>query len=328
MTNPIRSRFAALALLCGLVTVAGCSRKVTETDADYTQVEGTPSASARLMVWPDAPTRIFTLADGGTPGTEGSLAEDDYVIATEDRYVTGPGAIQSSLLDASLATGFHLFRREGNGGFRQLRDFTINPERKWRDSLTTSSWEMYSVDDPQPSSFTPATYIGRGLVSGNTTASSPLSNLARVTTTSLENIRYSDDRQPTDSLFRMTWTPVSGAAGYWLHVFQYRPDATNGERIRAGSPSPVFNGKTRDYLVAYVPAPANSYKIGERTGAEVLMRRLTIFGQVYQVRVSAVDADGQLIGFSHGDTAIIAGETTYLKYAKGSFDINPSRPQR
>ena len=98
--------------------------------------------------------------------------------------------------------------------------------------------------------------------------------------------------------------------------------------MRAGSPSPVFNGKVRDYLIAYVPGTSNSFQLSARTGAEVLTRRLTIFGQVYQVRVSAVDNDGQLIGFSHGDTNIVAGVTTYGKYAKGSFDVNPTRPVR
>lgn len=328
MTQRIRFRFKALALLCGLAALAGCSRKITQTDADYTQVEGTPSAAARLVVWPDSPTRIFTLDENGTPGTDGALDEDDFVINTEDRYVTGPGAVQTSLLDASLATGFHVFRREGDGGFRQLRDFVINPVRKWRDSLVTNNWELYSIDDPNPSGFTPASYLARGLVSGVSSQQSPLSNLARVTTTSLANIGFSDGLTPTDSLFRMTWTPVPGAVGYWLHVFQYRPDVTTSERIRAGSPSPVFSGKVRDYLVAFVPAPANSYRLGATSGAEVLMRQTTIFGQTYQVRISAVDAEGQLIGFSHGDTARVPRETTYLKYAKGSFDILPTRQVR
>lgn len=331
MTKHFRFRpaaFATLALACAVAALTGCSKKVTQTDADYTQVEGIPSAAARLVVWPDSPTRIFTLSDNGTPGLDGDLGADDYVIATEDRYVTAPGAVQTSLLDASLGTGFQMFRREGNGGFRQLRDFTIEPERKWRDSLTTSTWEMYSIDDPNPSGFSPASYVARGLIGGIVTSQSPLTNLARITTASLENIRYSDDRQPNDSLFRMTWTPVAGAAGYWVHVFQYRSDATQDERVRAGSPSPVFNGKVRDYLIAYVPGTTNSFKLGATSGAEVLTRRLTIFGQVYQVRVSAVDNDGQLIGFSHGDTNIVAGVTTYQKYAKGSFDVNPTRQVR
>ncbi|MEO5987617.1 MAG: hypothetical protein ABIU54_09185 [Candidatus Eisenbacteria bacterium] len=328
MTQHIRFRFAALALMCAMATLAGCSKKLTQADADYTQVEGTPSASVRLVGWPDSPTRVFTLDENGTPGTDNNQDADDFVIATEDRFVTGPGAIQTSLLDASLATGFQVFRREGNGGFRQLRDYVINPERKWRDSLITSTWELYTVDDPYPSGFTPASYVARGVVGGTSSQQSPLSNLVRITTAALADIRYSDTLEPNDSLFRMTWTPVDGAVGYWLHVFQYRPDVTTSERIRAGSPSPVFNGKVRDYLVAYVPAPANSYRLGAGTGAEVLMRQTTIFGQTYQVRVSAVNPEGQLIGFSHGDTAIVAGETTYQKYAKGSFDIQPKRPQR
>lgn len=328
MTKHFRFRFATLAMLCGLAVSVGCSKKVTQTDADYTQVEGTPTASARLVVWPDSPTRIFTLDDNGTPGTDGTLDDDDFVIATEDRYVTGPGAVQTTLLDASLATGFEVFRREGNGGFRQLRDFVINPERKWRDSLITSTWEMYTLDDPNPSGYSPATYVARGLVGGISSQQSPLSNVARVTTASMADIRFSDGLTPNDSLFRMTWTPVAGATGYWLHVFQYRPDATTDERIRAGSPSPVFNGKVRDYLVAFVPAPANSYRLGAATGAEVLMRQTTIFGQTYQVRISAVDGEGQLIGFSHGDTALVPGETTYRKYAKGSFNILPTRQVR
>jgi hypothetical protein len=257
-----------------------------------------------------------------------SLTGDDFVINTEDRYVTGPGTVQTTLLDASLANGFDMFRREGNGGFRQIRDFTIRAERSWRDSNTVSNWEMYSLADPAPSSFSPASYVARGLVAGTATTQSPLSNVGRITNPNLAVIEYSDNRTPTDSLFRMTWTPVSGAAGYWLHVFQYRSDASRDDRFRAGSPSPVLGGKVRDFLIAYVPAPSNSYRLGASSGAEVIMRKVTIFGQGYQVRISAVDNDGQLIGFSRGDTAIAQGVTTYQKYAQGSFNIQTTRPGR
>ncbi len=327
MTKHFRFRCAALALVCVLSALTGCSKKVTQTDADYTQLEGVPSAAARMMVWLDSPTRIFTLSDGGTPGTTGDLDDDDFVIATEDHYVTGPGAVQTSLLDATQATGFEIFRLEGNGGFRQVRDFVINPERKWRDSLTTSSWEMYRVDDSNPSGYSPASYMARGLLGGVRTTQSPLSNLAQVTSASLENIRLIGSVTPTDSLFRVTWTPVTGATGYWLQVFQFRGDASLEDKFDAASPSPVVGGKVTDFLVAYLPQPTTTYRLGEGAPAEVVTRRQTIYGQLYNVRVTAVDAAGQLIGFTRGDTAIVTGDETYRKYAQGSFIVTPTRRQ-
>ena len=50
---------------------------------------GVPSAGARMMVWLDSPTRIFTLSDGGTPGTTGDLDDDDLMseaLAVVERF--------------------------------------------------------------------------------------------------------------------------------------------------------------------------------------------------------------------------------------------------
>jgi hypothetical protein len=71
--------------------------------------------------------------------------------------------------------------------------------------------------------------------------------------------------------------------------------------VRSAQPSPLFFDASHDYLVAFVPAPADSYKIGA-PGATVLSRGTLIAHHDYLIRISAVSADGELVGFMPGDT--------------------------
>jgi len=284
----------ALAALALPVALAGCSKKITSADAGYTQLEGIPDPSAQLMVWPDIPTEVRYYDDLGTPGP----SESDTLLEVVKVYRTGPGAVQSMLLDGGLASGFEFFRRASNGGFQPMRDYVVNAPRKWLDS----HWELYELTDTQPSGFSPPTYLARGLLAGSTTANSPLTNAAQLTATTTASLVYSGALFParSDTNFTMSWGAVPGAVGYWLHVYQFRPDASNDELIASATPSPVWSGKVRDQFVGYVAAPATSYKLGT-PGANVLTYKPPISGQVYLVRVTAVDGQGQLIAFSGSD---------------------------
>lgn len=281
----------ALAALALPVALAGCSRKLTSVDADYTQLEGRPDPNAQLMVWPDVPTKVYYYADLGTPGP----SDADTLLEVVEVYRTGAGALQTMLLDGGQASGFEFFRRAPNGGYQPMRDYVVNAPRKWLDS----HWELYELTDYQPSGFSPPTYLARGLLAGSTTANSPLTNDARLTSGTTASLVYTGALFPSrsDTNFTMAWGAVSGAAGYWLHVYQYRPDATNDELVASATPSPVWNGKVRDQFVGYVAAPATSYKLGT-PGALVLTYKPPISGQVYMARVTAVDAQGQVIAYS------------------------------
>lgn len=286
----------ALAALALPAALAGCSKKITSVDAGYTQLEGTPDPNAQLMVWPDQPIEVRYYADLGTPGP----SQADTLLAVEQTYRTGPGAVQSMLLDGGNSSGFEFFRRASNGGFEAMRDYVVNAPRKWLDS----QWELYELTDASPSGFSPATYVARGLLAGSTTRNSPLTNPAQVTGPTSRSLVYTGNLFParSDTNFTMSWGAVPGAAGYWIHVYQFRSDAPTSEVISSGSPSPVWNGKVRDQFVGHVAAPATSYKLGTvEPGVRVLTYKPPISGQVYLVRVTAVDANGQVVASSGTD---------------------------
>jgi hypothetical protein len=312
--TPRRLAFLALAALALPVALAGCGKKITSVDADYTQIEGTPDANARLIAWTDLPTTVWTWTDNGQPGA----TNDDVLQGTSHVYRSGPGHYQAMLLDGSLASGFEMFRRASNGGYEPMRDFVVNAPRKWLDS----HWELYTITDASPSGFSPPTYLGRGLLSGTITSRSPLTNPATVTASVDTVLKYFGNRVPTDSLFTMAWSAVTGAAGYWIHVYQLRSDISKDELVQSGTPSPVWNGKVRDYLVAYVDAPTTTYKYGA-PGALVLTKKAPLRGQVYFVRITAVDGNGQIVGYMAGDNGFIQGDKIWTVFPLGASAVNP-----
>jgi hypothetical protein len=318
-----RTRSAALvAALAALALAAGCSKRITEVDASYTQVEGTPSASARLTVWNDTALPVQRWQDALPPGP----SEDDDLLGTTQEFQYGEGTVVTQLIDRSSADGFEFLRRAANGGFEPLRDFTQTPVRKWLPTQT----ETYRIVDDAPSGYTPGSYIARGLLGGRVTAQSPLSNLGQVTLAQVPaSITYTGALEPRDSLFTMSWTPVAGAAGYWVQVYQFRSDATIADRRLAGTPNPIVDRRVTDNFIGYLDASLTSYTLGDIStpGVEILEFRPPILGRIYEVRITAVDAEGEVIGYLPGNLFTVQlDEETYERFPSGAFQVNPKRP--
>lgn len=313
--TPRRLALLALAALALPVALAGCGKQVTSADATYTTLEGTPNADSRLIAWADQPNTVWIWQDEGQPGP---TVDDDFLKSTEHVYRNGPGTFQTVLLDGSQASGFEMYRRAKNGGYEPMRDYVLTAPSKWLDS----QWELYELSDSSPSGYSPPTYQGRGLLAGAVTARSPLSNTAQVTAIVDTSLKYLGNTAPSDSLFLMEWTNVPGAAGYWLHVYQFRADATNQEVVESGTPKPVWNGKVRDNLVAYVAAPATSYKFNA-PGALVLTMKPPIRGQVYLVRITAVDASGQILAYMAGANGFLQEEGQWKIFPLAATEVIP-----
>ena len=113
----------------------------------------------------------------------------------------------------------------------------------------------------------------------------------------------------------------------------------------SGMPAPIFIGKSRDILVAYLPAPSPpgptvSFRMlspGARpANARVLTARETRFGQEYDIRIAAVDGFGQLLAFTYGSfsqklTGTLPGGRSlpgsqYAVFPLGAVKVVPSRP--
>lgn len=318
------SRRIAIAMLAAgaLALMAGCATKSTSVDAKFRTLEGTPNSGARLVVWQEAPDTLVVYTDLGSvgPSTDPDN-EPDTVFARPLNYRNAPGTVYTMLLDHTDANGFQLYRTAANGGLESVTDYTITPFEKW----LSSGWELYSLVDNRPSGYSPPTYQARGLLGDAVTASSPLSNRAQsLMAMPKQSIRYLAPTAPSDSLFPMEWTPVSGAVGYWIDVYQFKNTATVDEKIASGTPSPVWDGKATHYFVGYVPGGVTSYKLGD-PGADVLTLRAPIRGQAYLVRITAVNAQGSVIGWMSGTKGRQQLDGTYRYYPLAAEEVTPAK---
>jgi hypothetical protein len=290
-----------LAAAFAVAALAGCVKKQpTEVSPTYTP-EGTFSTRARLIVYPDAPSILLNILDRPPVG---SIGTEDTLLSTTELRRASAGTFHMMLFDGTQANAFELLRRETGGGYFSVNDFLLNPTRKWIDGQR----EVYVTSDPRPGSFSPATYMLRGLIGGAITSDSPLSNAAIVNTAPILPITLTSSTEPVDSLFNISWVPVPGAAGYWVHVYQFL-EAQRSDQVLSGVPAPAYVERVRDYFLGFVPAPNNSYKLGSTPAdVDIFTRRTTLRGQSYLTRVSAVDASGALIAYTYGDFGVIPGE--------------------
>jgi hypothetical protein len=314
LRSPKHRAVLAAALVAGALALAGCAEKVTNVDAGYTAPEGRSDADARLVVYPDVPIVVETFRDILPDGPDPT----DPLQGSEERYIAR-GALHGIIVDGTAATGYQVLRREANGGYAQLKDYTLSPVARFFDS----HWELYAFTDGTPSGFTPPSYVGRGIVSGAVTPLSPLTNVGMIGATTVANLTYTAFPFPPDSNINMTWNQVPGAAGYWIQIYQFMGGTQ--ERLLSAQPAPFVVSDARNYFVGYVPAPAGSYRLGE-PGAVVLFQRGLLMKQEYIVRISAVDGQGQLIAYTYGDYGYLRSTGSYLRYRQGGIVVTPTPP--
>jgi hypothetical protein len=332
MMNDLRGllRFVASFVVVILVTLAmaGCAKKVTNVDASYTAPEGLQSSQARLIVYPDAPVTLLTYTDNPPDGPDpntGDPGAEDVLTKTEQIYAA-QGTLHGLILDGTPASGYQVLRRESNGGFAQLKDYILTPVASFLDG----QWEAYTFDDARPSGFNPPSYVGRGVVAGTVTPTSPLTNVSELLTTSdVANLRYTGklgrlDRpgESPDSNIAMKWEAVPGAAGYWIQIYQFTGDAELQKL--AAAPAPFISHDVRNYFVGYVPAPATEYQLGQ-PGAVVLTRRTLTNKVEYLIRITAVNDRGEIIAFTFGDWQYILSPGSYIAYRVGAAKVTPRR---
>lgn len=314
MNRKSASRLALALAVVLIAIVAGCAKKITNVDPSFTTPEGKFSTEARLIIHPDYPTQLLNYADRPPTG----VGPEDPLLSVTDRYAHGPGVMVGNIVDGTAANAYQILRRQPGGGYAPLKDFLLRPRLRWLESQS----EIYEFLDSQPNDgFLPATYVGRGLVSGTITPGGPLTNVGTATPVTLTNMRYSGSAFPADSLFTASWGPVPGAAGYWIQVYQYAA-ATPDQKVLSSAPAPLALGQIRDFFVAYVSAPDTSYKLGEANG-KIFARKIILRNSDYNVRVAAVDADGRLLGFTRGDLDTLRSGTDYSLYFRGGVKVSP-----
>lgn len=323
----------ALVLALGL-GLGSCAKRITEVDPNFVFLEGRATPDAQLVIWYQDTVEVrlyFDITDPPGPARDpfcndhilGPGNDPEDVGRREHLTFGEAGRIQVAIMDHTPANAFRPMRREANGGYRAPLDFPLIPSRKWLEG----QWELYSYRDDRPSGFLPPTYIARGIISGQESNDSPLTNEGVLRQAKVENINYTGRCLPCDSLFTLRWDPVAGAARYWLHVFQFANGVSESQMLQASRPGPVNEIRPRDILVAVAPGSATSYKLRDATRTDVvrMVERVTRYGQTYLVRVAAVDSAGQLLAYTRGDYGLLERGDRYGLYLRGGVAIRPKR---
>jgi hypothetical protein len=305
--NDFRSPLRTIALFAvALVTlaIAGCTKKINTVDPNYISPEGRTAADAQQIVFPDLPANV-SYWKKPPPSCEEC---PDTLVSVTPVYPTGPGVINGMILDGTAASGYQILRRESNGGYAPLYDYVLNPAQRF----AQSGWKRFAWLDGRPSGFAPPSYVGRGIVSGVITPTAPLTNVA-----SLQAVELHDIVLTTDSLRSFTYTPVPGAVAYIMQVYSV-PNGYVDAAIHNAAPAPYASEDHRDYLVHW--APATNGEI-DNSKVQVLAQLRFVPGAFYLAHMSAVDAQGRLIGFSYGDPAVASGpqEGYYRLFRAGAI---------
>lgn len=319
-------QYAVPAALLALVAVAGCESRPTGFDPNPDRPEGTPSANARLVSYRNHALRVMVR-------DYASVDIDSIVHAV--RAFPGDASMPLLLLvDGTVASAFEMYRRNDAGKFERTSDATVTSRFKY----VSSGYEEFFTTDPAPSSFTPTSYMARGLVDGVATHQSPLSNEVQLTRSDLEPITYNGNLFPLDSLFTVSWVGVPDAVGYWVHI--YEKPISGAERMRSSFPSPIAYETAADLLIAYRegnnPGGSVSFRLGDPT-LLTLKRTAPLLGHDYHVRISGVDATGQVIAQTPGDLdslalspdlAYLLGPTMVIDKAKIFFALGGTKVAR
>jgi hypothetical protein len=338
-------RLAVLALGLLGAGLTACAEKVTTVDPSLGVPEGAPSPQVGLAVWREIANPVYIYHRGrpdADPPVPNTLIDSVFIPTPI------PGQIHGLIHDSTSADGYQVYRREANGGYRELFDFDAFATKRWFDR----GWEIFHFTDAD--SVVPThTYRGRGLVGGRATLGSPITNEASDQVRSVLNVHYTGvvggtdaggNPIPLDSLFTMKWESVPGAVAYYIHVYQWAFNLIQLEdQVASGAPAPLFVGKSHDILVAYMPAPNPppaevSFTMPTPTGrppeARVMTCRLTRFGQEYLVRIAAVDALGQLIAYTYGSDGqeqsslpdgTVLPTTEFASFRLGAVKVLPTR---
>jgi len=253
----------------------------------------------------------------------------DYGSPTLDSVVVGatafPGPASMPLLllfDGTPANSYEMYRRDDGGKFIRTTDFDIPSHFKYVDA----GYETFFTTDPSPGSFAPSTYLARGLLNGIATHESPLSNESLMPVTDLPPITYNGELFPLDSLFTLSWVGVPNAVGYWLHV--YTKPIPSGQRLTSALPGPLSYLTAGDLLIGYYagnnPGGSVQYKLGS-PGLLTLKSRPPLLGTDYYVRISGVDANGEVIAQTPGDLDSVSMTDDLTFLAPPGFSTDKSK---
>jgi hypothetical protein len=290
----------AVCALAGLIVVPACSKKINTVDPGFVP-EGTPSPSARLLIWPDEANAMPFYRDVAPADPD----PGDVFLGVEEFRRSVPGANHGIILDHTDASEYQAYRTESSGGMARFQDFDVPRTRAWIES----QWEAYHFIDVSPAGVSTPTYVGRGLRGGVASATSPLTNTALLGDRTIQNLKMTAIWFPRNGKLKLKWDNVPNAARYLIQVYELRSDIPSfDEQVLAGTAAPFYDGRSRDFFLGFIDEPNNLYFVGDssRSDVEILTIKPMTFGLTYLARMAAIDANGRMIAINYGLDDIFA----------------------
>ncbi|HVP14280.1 MAG TPA: hypothetical protein VMS88_01975 [Terriglobales bacterium] len=280
--SPLRRIAALAALAVAMVAIVGCARKVTTVNSSFTFPEGTRTDRVQQFAYPDIPFYAAEFLDRSPLGVGG----EDTLLTLWRLYDEGAGILHGMIFDGTAASTYQILRRESGGGYAPMMDYNIDPVQRFQ----PAGWKLFSWMDHRPSSFSPPTYVGRGVVSGHITPWSPVTNAAVATADTIADLDAALDTTGT-----LRWASVPGATHYFVQIYKaIRSDPYSA--LYNSAPSPFATQDHKDALDAWIPCAAD----GTPLTPVVLQWIPMIPYQSYLMRMSAEDAEGRLLAYTYG----------------------------
>ncbi len=286
-----RSVFGRAARSAGLLLIAAtlltsCSEKVDPVGPDNLASDG----RALLLGTQNTNSVSYTFVDPGTPDD----LTDDNLTNTEFFGFAGDSTNAIlQILDLSNASLFRPYRREGSNSFQRIYDFDVTAyDRDLRTHV-----DRFLLNDPGVVGA--SEYMATGLISGQSTASSPTSAKVKPWGRPDESLPIQVNRVQRDSVLALSFTLDPRAAAYFVEILDFGiPAISRDVALASAGPLPVALTHEISSFLITGPAPG----VLHIPTAPVRFTR-GFYPRSFVVRVTAVDAGLHVVARSQPDYA-------------------------
>lgn len=274
----------ALVSACLMLGVLGCSKKVTDPNSRPAP-EG-QQGQMLMMGWHEQGSVWFVIHDPGTPDNP----FDDFVGEGGTDYWADTAGVRTSTLDLSQSNQLEAFRVGSDGNVAQMFDFLLDPTVRF----IGTNLEDFDFEDFKP--LPNPKYYGRGVLNGQITTASPITNQAGAFQTCDNSLNFipAPKAPPGDSVLDVRFEDDPRAAFYVVEISNASGVLGTGDvysnlRRLYGIPSPLLPGSQALNRFTYL-LPAGSGTTGIQ--ARLSRQHWPLF---FHIRVSAFDAGGRMV---------------------------------
>jgi hypothetical protein len=283
--RPLRARGVAALCALALLGAAGCSKKATAPNSRPVP-EGQQNGQLLMMGWHEQRSVSFSIDDPGTP----TNPQDDVLGSETEDFWADPAGVRTATFDRSQSNQLEPFRIGSDGNVTPMFDFFLEPSVR----IIGTNFEAFDFEDFAPSP--DPGYYARGVLNGQITLASPLSNRAGAFPTCDDNMDFiPPNKKPArDSTLDIRFVDDPRAAFYVVELSDASLVLGTGDvftfnRRVFGIPSPLLPGDIpRNGFTTLIPGGFG------QTGIQVTLAHLR-WPLFFHLRITAFDGTGRMV---------------------------------